>query len=314
MSNPVKNVAIVGAGGQVGKFVTEALLKTGKHTVTAITRADSTSKLPEGVQVAKVNYDDQSSLVKALSGHQALVITMGVMAPAEQQTKLIEAAAEANVPYVIPNEWGTAGTNEQLGKDTFLGPKAAGYRAHIEQLGKSAWIGICCGFWYEYSLAGGPERYGFDLKKREVIFFDDGTTRLNTSTWLQCGRAVAGLLTLDEKSLSQFKNNFVYISSFALNQREMFAALQKATGTKEGDWKVTSQPSGERYKSGIEMLQGGNRLGFARLLYTRVFFPSAEGNYEVTQGLNNDLLGLPKEDLDEATTRAVGMVDELGFH
>lgn len=314
MSNPVKNVAIVGAGGQVGKFVTEALLKTGKHTVTAITRADSTSKLPDGVKVAKVNYDDQSSLVKALTGHQALVITMGVMAPEQQQTKLIEAAAEANVPWVLPNEWGTSGTNEQLGKDTFIGPKAAGYRAQIEALGKSAWIGICCGFWYEYSLAGGPERYGFDLKKRELILFDDGTTRLNTSTWLQCGRAVAGLLSLDENSLSKFKNNFLYISSFALNQREMFAAVLKATGTDEKDWKVTSQPSGERYKSGLELLQSGNHMGFARLLYTRVFFPSAEGNYEASHGLDNELLGLPKEDLHEATKRAMGMVDELGMH
>jgi hypothetical protein len=33
----------------------EALLKTGKHIVTAITRVDSQSKLPEGVTSKKIN-------------------------------------------------------------------------------------------------------------------------------------------------------------------------------------------------------------------------------------------------------------------
>lgn len=82
-----------------------ALLKTGKHTITAITREDSKSEMPKGCKVAKVNYDDDASLVAALKGQDALVITLGVMAGKDVQQKLIRAAGEAGVPWVMPNDW-----------------------------------------------------------------------------------------------------------------------------------------------------------------------------------------------------------------
>ena len=88
----------------MGRFIVEELLRTGKHKVTAITREDSTSVLPPSVNARKVNYDNQSSLVEALQGQDALVITMSVAAPPEEQNKLIEAAAAEGVPWVLPNE------------------------------------------------------------------------------------------------------------------------------------------------------------------------------------------------------------------
>lgn len=103
--NRIKNVAIVGATGSVGEHITEHFLKNGKHTVTAITRADSKSKMPDGVKVAKVNYDDESTLVDALKGQDALVITMKA-GQHEAQAKLIEAAAKAKVAWIMPNEYG----------------------------------------------------------------------------------------------------------------------------------------------------------------------------------------------------------------
>ena len=103
-SNRIKNIAIVGATGSVGEHLTEHLLKNGNHTITAITRADSKSKMPEGVKVAKVNYEDESTLVDALKGQDALVITMKA-GQTDAQGKLIEAAAKANVKWVMPNEY-----------------------------------------------------------------------------------------------------------------------------------------------------------------------------------------------------------------
>jgi uncharacterized protein YbjT (DUF2867 family) len=80
----------------------EALVAGGKHTVTAITRHESKSPMPSGVQVAKVDYDDHESLVAALKGQDALIITLGVTAPHDQQRRLLRAAAEAKVPWVLP--------------------------------------------------------------------------------------------------------------------------------------------------------------------------------------------------------------------
>lgn len=107
---------------------------------------------------------------------------MAITAPPEQQSKLIEAAAAIEVPWVLPDEWGIDGENWELGKDTLLGEMKTKYRAHIEKFGKSSWIGIACSFWYEYSLSNGKDMYGFDFKSRAVTFIDEGTTRINTST------------------------------------------------------------------------------------------------------------------------------------
>ena len=50
---------------------------------------------------------------------------------------------------------------------------------------------------------------------------------------------------------------------------------------------------------------GGDRTGFVKQMYTRVFFPDDSGDYEKRRGLSNELLGLPKEDIDEATKAAI---------
>ena len=248
-----------------------------------------------------------------------LIITMAVGVPAEQQTKLIEAAATANVPFVLPNEWGPDGMNEELGRDTFLWDKATKHRAEIEKLGKSSWIGVSCSFWYEYSLSFGPEAYGFDFKNRSVTFIDDGTTRINTSTWPQCGRGIVGLLGLkilpdDEEDespcLSQFSNRFVYMSSFLVSQKDMLDSVLRVTGTTAEDWKINKEPSQARYKRGMAELQKGNRSGFATLLYSRVFYPNGDGDFETSKGLQNEVLGLPKEEIDESTKVALKMAEE----
>ena len=100
--------------------MTEALLKTGKHTVTAITRVDSQNKLPEGVISKKVDYSKPETLVEALRGQDALVITLSGLTPKETETQLINAAGEADVPWILPNEWSPDTANEELVKDMFL--------------------------------------------------------------------------------------------------------------------------------------------------------------------------------------------------
>jgi len=54
--------------------------------------------------------------------------------------------------------------------------------------------------------------------------------------------------------------------------------------------------------------QGDNHwTGFVQVLYSRVFYPDGSGNHEAKHGLHNDVLGLPKEDFDEATKLAIKM-------
>lgn len=113
-------------------------------------------------------------------------------------------------------------------------------------------------------------------------------------------------------TLSRFRNDYINISSFLVSQRDMLESIQRVTGTTSKDWTIEYQNHQERYESGVKMMKEGNRLGFARALYTRIFYPNGDGNYEARYGLVNDLLGLPKEDLDEATKAAVALYKKEG--
>lgn len=318
-NNHIRKVALVGATGQVGSFIAHALLDTGKFEITAITRGGS-AKLPSGITAAPVDYDDPSSIEKALKGHDALVITMASTAPQDTQAKIIKAASAAGVPWVIPNQYGSDSENHQLGHDIALGYGYDAVHELVESLGNMSWIDINCSFWYEFSLASSKDHYGFDLKNREVLFYDDGKEKINTSTWAQTGRAVASVLSLkvlpdsaDDKSptLSQFRNSGVRVSSFTVSQQDMFDSLKRVTGTTDADWKISRENSRERWQKAVDTMESGSASGqdmymaFLRRLYTRVFFPTGDGNYGASKGLHNEILGLPEEDLDEATKRAV---------
>ena len=263
---------------------------------------------------AIVNYDDEASLVSALKGQQFLIITMAVTAPRDTQFKLARAAAKAGVPYIMPNWYGSDLDNKELGQATLLGPAGRAIADEIESLGVSKWVMLACNFWYEFSLAGGEIRYGFDFQNRSVTFFDDGKTKIITTTWEQCGRAVAALLSLPElpfdendetPTLSQFGNRCVYISSFLISQKDLFESVKRVTQTADADWNVSYEPSAQRYKDGMDAMQKGDMRGFGKMLYARVMFPNGDGDFSAK--LDNDLLGLPQEDLDEQTRIAVKM-------
>ncbi|MCJ1405334.1 hypothetical protein MMC11_008561 [Xylographa trunciseda] len=311
-SNHITKVAIVGAGGNSGSFMTEALLKTGKHTVTAITRVDSQSKLPEGVISKKVDYSKPETLVEALRGQDALVITLSAQTPKDIDMQLIKAACEADVAWILPNEWSPDTANEALVKDVFIFQSKGATRKAITDLGKSSYIAVSTGFWYEWSLAI-PAAFGIDLVNRTATFFDEGETKISTSTWPQVGRAVAALLSLPikpdgsnkEACLENLKNKVVYVNSFTVSQKDMLESALRMTGTKKDEWSITKEPAQERYANGLKEMKEGNRIGFAKMMYTRVFYPDGCGDFEHNKGTINSLLDLPKENIDEATRAAI---------
>ncbi|KAJ3038420.1 hypothetical protein HDV00_000608 [Rhizophlyctis rosea] len=323
----ITKVAIIGASGNSGSFMTDALLATGKHTITAITRADSKATFANGVLVARVDYAKPETLVEALRGHEALIITLGARGvDHDLEFKIVAAAGEAGVEYIIPNDWSTDTGNEELMKDMFLfvpkGENSPGVvsliqftdtvittvklREAIKELGKSKYISIATGFWYEWSLAF-EGAYGFNFKDRHVTFFNKGENKITTSTWPQVGRAVASLLSLPKtgpNSLSTYANTIVYISSFRISQKDMFESVLRVTNTTESDWKITYQDARERFNHALANMKTDHNE-FAKWMYSRHFFDDGFG--DVTgKGLANKALGLPEdEDLDEATRRGI---------
>jgi len=113
-------------------------------------------------------------------------------------------------------------------------------------------------------------------------------------------------------TISSWKNDFLRVGSFEISQKDMFDSVLRVTGAKENDWKVSYQSAKERYEEGKAMMQKGNMMGFGQLLYARAFYPDGAGNFGKKSGLDNEKLGLPKEDLDEATKFGIHL-HESGF-
>lgn len=242
---------------------------------------------------------------------------MSPTAPPDTHSKLVQAAAKAGIPYVMPNGYGIDIENIKFGEESLLGPRQKASRDEIESLGMQ-WITVCCGFWYDYSLAGGESRFGFDFDKRSLTLYDDGNTKNSTSTLAQVGRAVAKVLSLKELpedendtrlTLSAFFNKGVYFRSVVACQNEMFESVKRVTGTTDTDWTVTHEASKKRYEDGLAQVKAGNMAGFSKLLYARGFYPDDAS--DLSDKTQNELLGLPEESLDEATKAGIDLVKDL---
>lgn len=174
--------------------------------------------------------------------------------------------------------------------------------------------------WYEFSLAGSPARYGFDIPARTLTLFDAGETKIHTSTLEQVGRGVAALLSLPIHGpptqnttngnkpgyLEAYANTSISIASFHLSQRDMLDSILRVTHESVDDWDITQESSAERYARAAKKWEAEkkNPVDWITMMYTRIFFPDGSGNLG-QESLMNDVLGLPAEDLDEATRRAV---------
>ncbi|KAI0512602.1 NAD(P)-binding protein [Xylaria bambusicola] len=312
----LKKIAIVGATGRLGRYFVDELLKTGQHTITALTRGNSRDKLPADVNIAQVDYSSEESLVAALQGQEFLAIVLAASAPPNTHSFIVKAAAKAGVSYIMPTTYGADVANENMVRDEPYHQGALAKVKEIESLGLNH-ITMCCGFWYEWSLALGENAFGIDIKSKKAILFDYGATKLSVSTFRQCGRAFAALLSLPESgatpSLSDFKNKPFRFNSFCVSQRDMLDSVQRAQGTNDRDWDIKSEPSSKRVADGFTEMRQGNRLGFVKAMYSRAFYPSADADYEARHSTSNEILGLPQESLDDTTGELVKGLEDGTF-
>lgn len=297
----------------MGSHMLSSLLSSPtKHSITILSRENSTATFPDSVNVVKVDYDSDESISSALKGIDFLVITLVATAPPELHTRIVNSAATAGVKYIMPNYFGYAIDESRLSGDA-RDPIHTRFLKFVEDVknveGDVHFIALACGFWYEWSLGITPNAYGFDIAARKVTLYDEGKKKINTSTFALCGDAVAAVL---EGDLEEWKDKAVHVSSFLVSQRDMLDSLHRVLGTSDADWEISYQPVVERYEEGLAEMQKGERSGFAKAMYARVFFPESNGDFETGHGTDNGKLGLKKEDLDEATRRTVKMV-EKGF-
>ena len=140
---------------------------------------------------------------------------------------------------------------------------------------------------------------GFALSTRRAHILEPGSRRFSATTLSTLGQSVVSILLHP----AQTANKYIYVSSFAVSQNDILAAVQKYD--KGGEWKVERGASYEEAVKRRQSLQGGER-GIIRKLVTAATLAEGTGShFEVDESVSNALLGLRKETLDEVVRAAL---------
>ncbi|KAJ3072862.1 hypothetical protein HDU99_002085, partial [Rhizoclosmatium hyalinum] len=238
-------VAVLGASGELGTLVVEALLtKTNANTVRAVVRK-STEQLnalkarhDRRLDITIVDYDSPASLDIALAGVYSAVSTLQGMRPVliDLQSKLLSACIKNNVKRFIPSDFAydfisvaklnytetPRGYNRNIDihKDFHEAAKAI-----IASSGKSIeFIPISIGMFTD--LFPTDTFQIIDWNKKYVGYFGDEDTKQEFTTYRNTAEFTARVLT-DPKPIT--KTHF-HIAGHQASPKELAALISGATG------------------------------------------------------------------------------------
>ena len=156
-SRTINNIALVGAGGNMGSLVLKHLLESPlKYNITIVSRLDSKSTFPEdpSITIKAGSYDSDSFLASAFSGIDAVVLALHFDAIPDTAIRLIKAAAAAGVKWIFPTEFGSDTGNEVMINVTPIHSLKVGIRNAIEELAKDhqglKWVGVVTNPWLDW--------------------------------------------------------------------------------------------------------------------------------------------------------------------
>ncbi|KAK0649856.1 hypothetical protein B0T16DRAFT_325231 [Cercophora newfieldiana] len=288
----IKTVAVIGASGNVGAPVVQALLSAG-YTVSAITRTTSTSTFPPSVNVIKADLTSLESLTSAFTGQDAVIATIAA-SEIGNQTLLVDAAVAAGVKRFIPSEFGHVAAKVTGGLGAMIAGKAK-TAAYLDEAAKAnlgfTWTGIATGPFFDWGIGSGF--WGVDLKAKKVRVIDSGDELVSSSTLGFVGKSVVAVLQREEETV----NKLIEVVEFTVSQNELVKVLEEKTGTKFEVEKVNGKELGEK---GEESLAKGDAWGaFFDLLLAWNFTDG--GDHAVKEEeLANGWLGLKSQTVQEA--------------
>ena len=103
----IKNVIIIGAGGNLGPSILKALDSDKHFNVSVLARHSSKSTFPSHIHVHKIAEDyPEAELLEAFKGQDAVVSAITTSSTAQQHA-IIDAAVKAGVKRFLPSEFGS---------------------------------------------------------------------------------------------------------------------------------------------------------------------------------------------------------------
>lgn len=272
-----------------------ALLKSGKFTVTALVRESSTSTFPSGVKVVKVDFNSVASLSEALKGQDALVSTIA-NAALQGQNLLVDAAVAAGVSRFLPSDFGSNTDNPKTGALPVFGYKVATANYSKEKAASNP------GFTYTFIRTGAFLDNGLevnaliDWQSGKPVIYDSGDQLLSTTTLEAAGQSVVGVLTHPEET----KNRAVYVQSIVTSQNKLLDIVKKLVPGKPQEPQHVSTEDIFN-DSNAKLAKGDYSEGnmFAYILVSMF----GEGYGAAHEKIDNGILGVPS--LTEADVEAL---------
>lgn len=247
-------VAVIGAGGALGKHFMQSLLASTepKFQVTVLARATSNYSAPaEHVKVLKHDLTDHTALVNSLRGAEALVLMQGTDAEFVTVSKAaIEAAIAAGVKMVMPSDYGSKDTPLFV-KAVALKPQVRDFVQKKAQEGKITYTIVKNGPFFDIPF----KVYGIDYEAKKATLFDEGNQKFHATSCVSIANAVVRIL----RSPAQYANKTVYIHDFHTTQREFLSIVESEINRDGSKFETTSLDMLELGKKSAEALERGER-------------------------------------------------------
>ena len=267
-----------------------ALVKSGKFTVTAIKRPSSSAVYPPSVQVREADLSSLDSVTAAFKGQDAVVSTVGTPGVPGQGI-LVAAAVAAKVKRFLPSDYGCDLANPKAAALPVFKAKIATHAALREAAaaakpdGAFTYTLVCNNAFLDWGL---EKNFLLNWKEGKPALFDGGEKRFSATTLDSVGQAVVGVLTHPAETA----NRFVYVKDIDVSQKQLLAIAKKVAGPGKTWAEPVVLDTAELEKSSYESLAKGQVTPpvMFNFLFRIIFGPEEYGGrFEKT---DNELLGI----------------------
>ncbi|KAH8903414.1 NAD(P)-binding protein [Coniochaeta sp. PMI_546] len=246
---PFSKIVVAGSSGRLADQVLPVILSSTepRFDVTILTRSDSgkSPSLP-GAKLVRVDYNDHASLVRAVTGADAILSLVSSQASQFVDQSLLKAALEAGVRRIFTSEY-TLDVLHPAAVSLFTGGSwpdgiitpvlgARKFADLAEQGGPTSFTTLMSSAFIDQWLEGA---FGiFDPKGRKVTTIDGGNHFFTGCSAPFIGECIVAALKMDEEKT---RNRRIPIAEVRTTMNEVVRAYEKVTGHKFETVAVTSE-------------------------------------------------------------------------
>ncbi|KAK1478527.1 hypothetical protein CCUS01_04873 [Colletotrichum cuscutae] len=290
MSSPIRNIAIIGATGQMGSQIAKTLLQSG-FNVTAIQRSDSTKTVPSGVKSVKLDLNDVSALTTAFQGQDAVISAAPDPIVLENQKPWIDAAVAAGVKRIVPSEYSTNVDSPLAEGLPIVVDKVRARRYLIEKItendDKSSWMSVNNGPFFELVLGFGG--LGPNFRSKTAKYHNGGDNLIGTTKISDVAETIAKVLRDEGGLYKEAENKSLYIHSAAVSEKQLTKIAEKVTGQK---FEVQNFDVEEVYENAKAKFAEGDRSVWIDFYYQMMYGKGYGGSESFQEMSWNNKVGL----------------------